>query len=89
MPDRRVRFVQLHVAWLLGTLLVFVLLDAFDPERYYIVALIGFFFAYELTATAGVSPKWRRRLRWVAVAWVLGFVALVVRNLASIVAEVS
>ncbi|GGL55883.1 hypothetical protein [Halocalculus aciditolerans] len=88
MVEQRLRFVGLNVAWLLGTLLVFVSLGAFDVGRFLVVGVVGFFLTAELTATYGVESAWRWRVRAVGVLWVLVFGAVVVMNVARIISEI-
>lgn len=81
---QRQRFVYGHLAWVLGSLLVLVLLDALTLELFFVVSLVGFLVTVELVAPRAVSPRWRRRL-WVVVAVGLaGFAYVVVKRILEI-----
>lgn len=81
---RRARFVRANVAWLSGSLLVLVLLEAFTVELFFVVALIGFLVVTELTAPFSITPAWRKRLRWLILLGLLGFAYVVVKRILDI-----
>lgn len=65
MPaQRRARFIYGQAAWMLGTLFVLTLLNAVALELVFIVSFIGFLVIIELTVPFTITPKWRRRLKW-------------------------
>jgi len=74
--DRRLQFVRFAVGWMAAAVLVLVALDAFSAVLFYVVSLIGFFLVYEATATAGVRPRWRRRVQLVGALLLAVFVAI-------------
>ncbi|ESP90024.1 hypothetical protein [Candidatus Halobonum tyrrellensis] len=78
---RRRRFVHAHVAWMLASALVLVLLDSLTYELFFVVSLIGFLVVVELTAPFRVTPRWRRRLKWVVLLGLAGFAYIVVRRI--------
>lgn len=85
MPTRRrQRFVHGHVAWMLTALVLLALLDALTLELFFAVSLIGFLVVVELTAPFGVTPRWRKRLRWVILAGLAAFGYVVVRRILAI-----
>lgn len=86
---RRMTFVHSQTAWMLGSLLVLVLLDAFSYELFFVVSLIGLLIVTELTAPMIVSPAWRRRLRWPIAIGLLVFVGIVARRIYEILAGVA
>ncbi|MFC3959117.1 hypothetical protein [Halovivax cerinus] len=82
--QRRMRFVHGNLAWLLATALALALLDALSYELFFVCALIGLLVVTELTAPVSVSPAWRRRLRWLIAAGLLGFAAVVAKRIVEI-----
>lgn len=82
--SRRERFVHANVAWLFATLLVLSLLEALSYELFFVVSLIGFLVTTELTAPFGLSPRWRRRLRYVIAVGLVGFAYVVVQRILAI-----
>lgn len=77
---RRERFVYVHLAWMLATVLVLTLLGALTFEAFFIVSLIGFLVLIERTAPVRITPRWRRRLRAVVVFSLFGMLYLVIRQ---------
>lgn len=84
---RRQQFVHGTLAWMLGTILVLVLLDALSYELVFVVSLIGFLVTIELTAPLSITPAWRRRLRWLVALGLLVFGYIVVRRVLAILPE--
>jgi len=85
MPTRqRNQFIIGHLAWSLGTILVLALLGALSLELFFVVSLIGFLVVVELTAPFTVTPRWRRRLRWIIAIGLVLFGAIVVRRILAI-----
>ena len=84
---RRQQFVIGHVAWMLGVVLGLALLGAVSLELVFVLSLIGFLVVTELTAPLNVSPRWRRRLRWLIAAGLLVFAVIVVRRILAILPE--
>ncbi|ELZ09954.1 hypothetical protein C479_10285 [Halovivax asiaticus JCM 14624] len=78
------RFVTGTLAWLLGTTLVLVLLDALSYELVFVCGLIGLLVVTELTAPVSVSPAWRRRLRWLIGLGLFGFAVMVAKRIVEI-----
>jgi hypothetical protein len=89
MIDRRLQFVAAHVGWMVASVLVLAALESFSYVLFYVVSLIGFFVVYELSVSAVVRSRWDRRLRLVAIAWILGFVATAGWQIAEIVSSVT
>lgn len=83
--ERRMQFIHWQVAWMLASTLVLVVFDALSLESVFICWLIGLLIITELTAPFAVEPSWRRRLPWLVVAGLLGFVAVIVRWLVALV----
>lgn len=81
------RFVYGQVAWMLGTVLVLAVLGEVTLEVFFIGSLVGFLVLAELTAPVNVSPKWRSRLKWVGLAGLLAFGALMVRRVLEFLPE--
>lgn len=88
MVDRRLWFVRLYVGWTVGAVPVLVVLEVFSLTLLYVVSLIGFVVIFEATASDTVDPRWRRRLRYAGGALVVGFGALAVYEVWTIVQSV-
>lgn len=84
MTARRLRFVHAVVGWLLAAIVVLALLAQPDLELFFVLSLIGFLVAVELTAPFNVTPRWRRRLRVVIVLGLAGFAVIVIRRILEI-----
>lgn len=82
---RRTRFVNAQLAWMVATVLVLALTGSFSYGRFFTLSLLGLLAVMSLTAPTNVAPKWRSRLRWLAVLGLVGFGVLVVRRLLEIV----
>ena len=81
---RRQRFIHGQVAWMLGAVLALSLLGSLSYELFFVVSLIGFLVVTELTAPFNVTPRWRRRLKWLIVVGLLVFGYIVVRRILEI-----
>ncbi len=85
MPTtRRQRFIHGHLAWMLATVLVLSLLESLSYELFFVVTLIGFLVVTELTAPFEVTPRWRRRLKWLIAIGLLGFGYIVINRILEI-----
>lgn len=84
---RRQRFLHGQAAWMLASILLLSLVGALSLELFFVLSLIGFLVVVELTAPFGVTPRWRRRLRWIVLLGLLGFGAVVVRRILEILPE--
>ncbi len=72
MPiTKRQRFVYAHLAWMLAAALVLSLFESLSYELFFVVSLIGFLVAVQLTAPFRITPPWRRRLRWITILGLL------------------
>ena len=76
---RRQRFVHGQLAWMLGTVLALALLESLSYELFFVVSLIGFLVVTELTAPFNVTPRWRRRLKYLIAIGLVVFGYVVVR----------
>jgi len=81
---RRERFVHAQMAWMLAAIVVLALLGSLTLELFFVVSLIGFLVVVELTAPFEVTPRWRRRLKWLILAGLVGFAILVIRRVLAI-----
>ena len=84
---RRLQFVHLQAGWMLGTLVVLALLGSLSLDLFFVVSLIGFLVVVELTAPFAVTPRWRRRLKWVILLGLLVFAYIVLRRILAILPE--
>ncbi|WP_415380182.1 hypothetical protein [Halosimplex sp. TS25] len=85
---RRQRFVHRNLAWMLATALLLVLLNALTLELFFVVSLIGFLVTIELATPVAVTPRWRRRLRWIVALGLLVFGYIVIRRILTILPPV-
>jgi hypothetical protein len=85
VTGRRQRFVHGQAAWMLATILLLAVLGALSLEIFFVLSLIGLLIVIELTAPFAITPRWRARLRWVILAGLIGFAAIVVRRIIAIV----
>lgn len=60
------------------------LLGSLELELFFVLSLIGFLVNVELTAPFHVTPRWRRRLRWVILLGLIGFAYIVVQRILEI-----
>ncbi|HET7324183.1 MAG TPA: hypothetical protein VFJ06_07620 [Halococcus sp.] len=81
---RRQRFVYGQTAWMLATIICLELLGSLSLELFFVVSLIGFLVVVELTAPFSVTPRWRKRLRWIILLGLLGFGYVVVQRILDI-----
>lgn len=81
---RRQRFLHGQTAWMLASLVVLSLVGALSLDLFFVVSLIGFLVMVELTAPFSVTPAWRRRLKWIIAAGLLGFSYIVIRRILEI-----
>lgn len=85
MPThRRRRFIHGQTAWMLASILALALLDALTVELFFVLSLIGFLVVTELTAPFAVTPRWRKRLKWIIALGLIVFGAIVVRRILEI-----
>lgn len=81
---RRWRFIHGQIAWMLATVVCLTLLGSLTLELFFVVSLVGFLVAMELTAPFAVTPRWRRRLKWFVFLGLLVFAYVVVRRILAI-----
>ena len=81
---RRNQLVYGHLAWMLGTIVGLAVLGSLTYELFFVVSLIGFLIVVELTAPFNVTPRWRRRLRWIVLLGLVVFGYVVVERILAI-----
>jgi len=69
---------------MLASLLVLAALGFLTLELFFVLSLIGLLVIVEFTAPFNVTPRWRRRLRWLIAFGLLVFGLIVVRRVLSI-----
>lgn len=85
MPTRRrQRFINAQLAWMLSAILLLALLESLRLELFFVISLIGFLVVVELTAPFNVTPRWRRRLKWIIAVGLVGFAIIVIRRILAI-----
>jgi len=77
---RRRWFVHAHLAWMVTAALVLSLFDSLTYELFFVASLIGFLVVTQLTAPFRITAPWRRRLRWITVFGLLGFILILVQR---------
>lgn len=77
---RRYQFISGVLAWSLASLFVLVVTDWLTYELFFVVTLIGFLVVVELTSPIHVRPWWRRRLQWILILGIGGFLVILVRR---------
>ena len=81
---RRVQYVRIVTAWLLGTVVLLAVLDSVTIDLLIVIGLIGILLAAEATAPVYVTPRWREKLETVIGLCLLLFGVLVVYRLVNI-----
>ena len=79
------RFVRGQLAWMVGTVLVLALFGSVSYELFFVGSLLGLLVVSELTVPVNATPSWRTRLRWLTLVGLLGFLALIVRRILSVI----
>jgi len=72
---------------MLATLLVLAVLGALSIELFFVLSLIGLLVVIELTAPFNVTPRWRKRLKWLVALGLVVFVIVVVRRILAILPQ--
>ena len=85
MHVRRDRFVAAHLAVTMATLFVFVVLERFSYELFFIVSFFGFLILAVVTMPYRVMAPWQRRIRWVVLSGFVVFAYIVVNRLLTVV----
>ncbi len=78
------RFVHGLLAWMVATILILALLGALSYGLFFLLSTLGFVVVTELTKPGTVTPEWRRRLWWIFLVALGGFVYIVGRRLLEI-----
>lgn len=81
---RRQRFIFGQLAWMVATVIALSLLGALSLELFFVLSLIGFLVVIELSAPFTVTPRWRRRLKWLVALGLLGFAFIVIKRILAI-----
>lgn len=80
MPlQRRYRFIYSQLAWMLVLIVLLAAFDAVSLEAFFLVSLLGLLIVTDLTAPLNVTPRWRKRLRWVVLVGLVVFSVFIVR----------
>lgn len=82
--QRRQRFIHGQLAWMLASLLALAALGSLSLELFFVLSLIGLLVIVELTAPFNVTPRWRRRLKWLIALGLVVFGIIVVRRILAI-----
>ena len=85
--SRRQRVIYGQTAWMLATIIVFAAVGSLALDLFVMLSLVGLMIVVELTAPINITPRWRKRLRWVIVAGLVIFCYLVINRLLEIIPE--
>jgi len=66
---------------MLGAALLFSVLGMLDYDLFFLASLTGLLVLAAVTEPAAVTPRWRRRLRWLAYAGLAAFGAFFLRRI--------
>lgn len=69
---------------MLVSLLALTALQSLSLELFFVLSLIGLLVITELTAPFNVTPRWRKRLKWLILAGLIAFGIIVVRRILAI-----
>lgn len=72
---------------MLATLLVLAALGALTIQLFFVLSLIGLLVVIELTAPFNVTPRWRKRLKWLVALGLVVFVVVVVRRILAVLPQ--
>lgn len=74
MPtQRRQRFINAQLAWMLVTIVLLAAADALTLQSFFLFSLVGLLIVTDLTSPMNVTPKWRKRLRVVVLLGLVAF----------------
>lgn len=68
---------------MLGVALLLSLLGLLDYVLFFLASVVGLLVLATATEPTAVTPRWRRRLRWLGYAGLVAFGAVLLRRLAS------
>lgn len=77
---RQYRFISGVLAWMLAGLFVLVATEWFTYELFFVVSLIGVLVVVEFTSPIHVRPPWRKRVRWIILVGIAGFLVVLARR---------
>lgn len=83
----RRRYIIATISWLSASALVLTLLQSLTLELFFVIALIGILIVTELSAPINLTPRWRRRIKWILIPLLLVFGYIVVRRILEILPE--
>jgi hypothetical protein len=83
--QRRLQFIYGQVGGMLLAILGLVALNALSFELVFVTSLLVFLVMLEVTAPINVQPRWRRRLRWLAVLGLAVFGYIVIQRILALV----
>lgn len=82
--QRRMQFIRGQIAWMVATILVLALLGSVSYELFFVLSLLGLLVVTGLTAPFNITPAWRSRLKWLILAGLVIFGAIVIRRILEI-----
>ncbi|CAJ53570.2 hypothetical protein [Haloquadratum walsbyi] len=81
---QRLRFVHAQLGGMSAAIIALTVLNALTLELFFVISLISLLIVTELTAPFSITPRWRRRLRWVIGIGLAGFGYIVIRRIIEI-----
>jgi hypothetical protein len=84
---RRLQFVAAMMVWSSGVFALLSVFDLFTLESLYIIWLLGFLAAIEITAPEVVTLSWRTRLRRISILGLVVLAGIVLRRALEVLPE--
>ena len=77
---RQYNFVSAVLAWSLASLFILVATGWLTYELFFVISLIGVLIVVEFTSPVSVRPRWRKRVRWIILIGIAGFLVVLARR---------
>jgi hypothetical protein len=77
---RQYNFVSAVLAWTLASLFILVATGWLTYELFFVISLIGVLIVVEFTSPVYVRPQWRKRVRWIILVGIAGFLVVLARR---------
>jgi len=77
---RQYNFVSAVLAWSLASLFILVATGWLTYELFFVISRIGVLIVVEFTSPVSVRPRWRKRVRWIILIGIAGFLVVLARR---------
>ncbi|MFP8956794.1 hypothetical protein ACLI4Y_08700 [Natrialbaceae archaeon A-CW3] len=77
-------FVHGQLAWMVATILALAVVGTLSYRLFFLLSILGFVIVFEVTKPITVTPEWRKRLWWIFLVGLVGFVYVAGRRLLEI-----